>query len=745
MCRPLALALPVVAALAVTIPPAAAAASLATAPLTLEGIYAPDAAGRAACSLAWSPGGTHLAFVWDDGADANLWVVTPSEATAGSQAQPHRVLELDKLPGSGEPDVAADLCDAVHDLTWSGDERTMAFVWRDEIYLVDLGGGHSKVTRGGLGAKQLAFSPDHWKLGFVRGADLWVYDLGSRRESQLTTGGKPDALLHAQTDWVYWEEIWDREDVGYWWSPDGKRIAYYEFDEDGVESYPLTDERPVYPEIRWQKYPKAGTTNPAVRLGVLDLATMRTTWLATGDARGNYLARVAWTPDSSAVAVQRLARDQRHLDLLRCGAADGKCTTLVAETSATWINLGHDFRFLPDGRFLWGSEASGWRRLSLYGKDGGKPIRALTSEPGAITSLDGVDEQGETAIVTVFGGPPLGAARREVRRVRLADGRSDTLASEAGWNEAIAAPKGPYWVHRWSDAASPWQQTVRDAAGRVVYELPDLPPSGYEPESLPHWELFTIPGPEGSTLPARILKPAGFDPSRKYPVITYHYGGPGSQQVADEWGGRWALWFFLMAERGYVVFTVDNQASLFFGKQGEDRVHRAFGELELAGQKAGVAWLAKQPWVDATRIGLFGWSGGGTNTLYSILHAPGTWKATIAGAPVTDWHLYDSIWTERYMDRPEDNAAGYAASSPISAADKLADPLLLVYGTGDDNVHPQNTVDFIDRLVELGKPHEVAVYPREKHSFTHQADKHLAARMTEWFDRWLTPEGAGEK
>jgi dipeptidyl-peptidase-4 len=270
-----------------------------------------------------------------------------------------------------------------------------------------------------------------------------------------------------------------------------------------------------------------------------------------------------------------------------------------------------------------------------------------------------------------------------------------------------------------------------------VAALPSAPPS-YDPAALPRWEIFTLPGPGGVRLPARRLVPPGFDPAKRYPVIMYHYGCPASQVVLDRWEGRGrGLWHKLMAERGYVVLAVDNEGSMFFGKAGEDRMHRRFGPLEHAAQLAAVEYLKAQPWADPERLGLWGWSGGGANTLYDLLRSPGVWAAGIAGAPVTDWHLYDTIWTERYLDSPDGNEEGYEASSPVTYADRLADPLLIIHGTGDDNVHPQNTIVMSHALIEAGKPFDQAIYPRQKHGFRGISARHVYERMSRFFDREL--------
>lgn len=692
--------------------------------LTLDILFGEDTLGRQARDLQWSPDGRHLAYRWEDATGDALWLLEP-----GSSKSPRAVFR------PGDAGTADDYSFGAYH--WSPTGKALLFESDGDLHLLDLDSGSlRRLTATGAEEEEPAFSPDGSKLAFIRGYDLHMIDLASGKESALTAGGDENRILNGITDWVYWEELWGRDSTGFWWSPDSTRIAYYQFDEEPVATYPLVDFSGQYPVVRWQKYPKAGTDNPRVRVGVLDLGSGETTWLDTGPDPTEYLARVHWHPDGGGLAVQRLNREQDRLDVLLCGAGDGVCRTLLTETWPTWINLGDEFTWLPDGRFLWGSERSGWRHLYLYDAEG-ELIRPLTDGEAAVTSLDAVNAADGWLVYTSYGPGPLGAAERRVHRVRIDGSKRETLAGEPGWNSARVASETGLWVHGWSAANSPSKTVVLDASGTQVAELPSEPPV-YDPSSLPKWETFTIAGPDGVQLPARRLLPVGFDPQRRYPVIMYHYGCPASQVVADRWGSRGRdLWHKMMAERGYVVLSVDNQGSAFFGKKGEDRAHRLFGPGNLAAQEAGVAYLRGQPWADPERIGLWGWSGGGSNTLYCLLESPGTWKAGVSGAPVTDWHLYDTIWTERYLDHPDDNTEGYEKSSPVTYAAQLEDALLIVHGTGDDNVHPQNTMKMSDALIEAGKVFEQAIHPGQKHGYRDKASRNFYERMTEFFDRHL--------
>ena len=577
----------------------------------------------------------------------------------------------------------------------------------------------------------------------MRDNDLRVIDLERREQIRLSNDGEPGVVFNAATDWVYWEEIWGRRTAGHWWNRDGSRLAYYHFDDREVPVYTLLDTRSLYPELERQRYPKAGETLPRVEIRVADLESGRTVRLATEDGNSGdvYLARVHWHPDGRRLAVERLNRRQDQLDVLLCDSSDGSCRKLVTQTWPTWVNLGDDFVFLRDGRFFWSSEESGWRQLYLYDADGLTRLR-LTPDNWAVTSLEAVHESEGWFLYTAHSTGPLGAAERHVF---MGTYKGETpnvrrLTTTPGWHGATVSIRG-HWVDSWSDSATPFRQTIRHLRDNDRLDLPRREPK-YDLSRLPRWEYLTLPGPESQKLPAALLKPAGFESGRKYPALMYHYGGPGSQAVENRWNSSRPrfLWHLMMAERGYAVLVVDNEGSTFFGKHGEDKLHRRFGEIELAAQLAGAEYLAGLDWVDETRIGLWGWSGGGTNTLYSMLRRPGVWKAAMAGAPVSDWRYYDAIWTERYLGRPHENVAGYKASAVLTYAAGLEDDLLLVHGTADDNVHPQNTLNLARAFIEAGVQFELGLYPGARHSlqtFTEEGRRHVFERMTAFFDRHL--------
>lgn len=708
----------------------AALPAAADGPPAFDDLFAETLDWRSSAT-AWRPDGAWMTYVWK-GADGRRSL----QALDAARGDVPWTLDYATLVPAGES-VAIEP-DAY---LWSPGSDALLFSAGGDFFLYRLAARElRRLTRTEAEESEPAFSPDGSHLAFVRAANLWALDLETGREIQLTEDGAPDEILNGTTDWVYWEELWNRHARGFWWSPDGRTLAFYRFDERAVERYPLLDERETYPTVRWQRYPKAGTPIPSVQVGVVDLASRAVTWLETGDPAANYLARVHWRGDGRKLAIERIDRDQTRLDLLLCEPLRGACTPWAAQTARTWINLGDDFHFLADGGFVWGAEESGWRRLDRY--DGlGRRLRPLTPEGWALASLDGVVGRDETAVVTLFRTSGLGPAERQVAAIDPASGNLRWLAGSSGWHEAEVDPTGRHWLHKWSDLDTPTRKTVEAIVGGAAVELPGAPIYPSALLDLPRSELFTIPGPEGSHLPARLIRPAGFDATRRYPVLMYHYGGPASQVVTNSFNGRMWTWHRWLATRGYAVLAVDNQASIYFGKGGEERLYRRFGEVELAGQLAAVEYLRTLAWADTSRLALWGWSGGGYNTLYSVLHAPGTWRAAIAGAPVTDLRFYDAIWTERYLDTPAANPEGYAASGTLEAADRLRDALLIVHGTGDDNVHPQNSVALLERLVDRGRPVEAALYPRQKHTFKTAAWKHALARMTEFLDAHLKPAG----
>ncbi len=682
--------------------------------------------------LRFTDDGQTLSYLLRSDDDKDLWGLT-----IGSQ-QPVILLGGKDLESGGN-ELSLD------SYQWSPDGDSLLLPSKGDLYLYSLARGTARrLTESDEEAEGAKFSPDGGAVSFVRSANLWLVDLETGIEKQLTEDGRPGELLLGKTDWVYWEEIWGRSSTGHWWSPDSRRIALYRFDESGVGHFPILNSVELDPKVEKQRYPRAGEANPIVSVGVLELDSNALRWLDTGSETDQYLARVEWSRDGKRILIHRLNRAQNHLELLTCEAGGTRCEVLLEERSDSWIDLGNDYSFLADGRIVWSSDRDGWRRLYLYSAKG-ELERPLSPRGVAVTSIHPARDSEDWLLYSAHSTGSLGAKDRTLYRVNLSSGESEILSPIDGWHAAQVSRDGLSWVHTRSTANEAPRVHVhrRKEEGTAPGDWPTVDlvvgtEAGIDRSELPQWEFLEIDGPNGAKLPARMLRPSGED-GQRHPTLMYHYGGPASQVVMDSSSRKPTrdLWHLRMAQRGYVVLQVDNEASRFFGKRGAERLHGQFGELELRAQLAAVDYLRSLPFVDSERIGLWGWSGGGANTLYSILKSPGTWRAAVAGAPVTDWRLYDTIWTERYLGLPADNPDGYRDSSAITWATNPADPLLLVHGTADDNVHPNNTLVLSQKLIEAGIPFEQALYPRQKHGFSSKHSRHFYERMEEFFDRHL--------
>jgi dipeptidyl-peptidase-4 len=587
--------------------------------------------------------------------------------------------------------------------------------------------------------EEASFSPDGRLVAFVRDNNLFVVQPAQqRREQPLTTDGNAE-LLNGKLDWVYQEEIYGRGNYSaYWWSPDSSRVAFLQLDERPVPEYTLVDQIPYRPVIETWDYPKAGDPNPTVKLGVVRVVGGPTQWVDVDKYSPIQflIVNVSWTPDSRQVVFQVQDREQTWLDLNLGDAGSGQVRTLLRETTKAWVNDNGSPTWLKDGSFLWLSERSGWKHAYRYKPDGSLD-RQVTSGAWELRTLHGVDEAGNWIY---FSGTERSHIGSDVYRVALTGGAPQRLSEAAGVHSANFNPSLSLYLDSWSDVTTPTQVRLHHADGREVRVVDENKVAALGEFRLSKPEFLQVKTRDGFLMEAMMIKPPNFDPSRRYPVYQHTYGGPHAPQVRNGWGGSTYMYHQLLAQKGIIVWVCDNRSASGKGMESTWPVYRNLGELELRDIEDGIAWLKSQPYVDGTRIGLNGWSYGGFMTSYALTHST-SFAMGIAGGTVSDWRDYDTIYTERYMAMPQNNPEGYRKSAPRFAAANLHGRLLLIHGTMDDNVHMQNTLQFVYELQKAQKPFRLMLYPKSRHGVSDpKLVKHMREMMLAFILETLQPD-----
>ena len=622
--------------------------------------------------------------------------------------------------------------------------RQAVFLFHGDVFLLDLSSSSFlRVTNTPAEEKDVEFSPDGHFLAFVRSNDLYVFDIAAKKESRLTSDGS-EKLLNGTLSWVYWEEIFGRRDIGYWWSPDSRSIAYLQTDESGVPESTFVDFQPVRERIIHQRYPKAGEENPRVRVGVLNIASPETRWINLSEKPFEWILRVKWLPDSQRVSVQTMTRAQTESYLFFANVKTSETKLVLTENDAYWVNVTDDLFFLPDGKhFLWASERDGFMHLYRFNMDGSLTNKITTGDWAMASSggvaywvrqdVVGIDNQNDWIYFTSLKDSSI---QRNLYRIKTDGSGLTRLSSEAGTHGISMSPNAKFYFDNFSSARALPALRLHSAEGRLLQTLaaprPELLPAGIQ-----YPEFLTVPAADGFAMPAEILKPANFDPARKYPVILYVYGGPSAPSVLDAWSTGDLLSDQLLLQDGFVLITIDNRAATAISKKLENTIPANPTASETDDLVAGIRWFKSQPWVDAARFGVWGWSGGGTMTL-NIMTRSKEIKAGISVAPVTDWHYYDSKWAESLMKLPSTNGEMYDRISLVKHAGDLSGHLLIVYGTYDDNVHPQNEQAFTNELIAHNILFETMVYPMRKHGIADRpATIHLYRTMRVFWQKNL--------
>ena len=599
-----------------------------------------------------------------------------------------------------------------------------------DLWLVTPGGGEPKrITNDAEDEEVPAWSPDGTRLAYVKKHDLFVLEVATGRETRLTKTGS-DHLRNGTLDWVYGEELAHRgANRSFLWSPDSLALAYLSLDDARVPTYPIADYLPTNGRLEAQSYPKAGDPNPVPSVHVVDLAGSETAAWAPSPDDAYVAPGMSFTADGRSLSFLVLDRPQTHVAVLLLPRSGGSPKTLLEERDPAWINAIEPPHFLRDGSFVFLSERSGFLHLYRHAADGA-PENAITKGEWMVDGPWTVDEKMGTVWFRATTKDPR---ERQVFVAKL-DGSSMTrVTREPGVHTPVFAPDAAHFVDTFSSAAAPPRAVVRSAAGSAVGPLDDRkdPLDGYELGTV---ELGSFAGTDGTVFYTRLVKPADFDAARRYPVVVVVYGGPHAQLVQNAWQAGFDRY---LASRGFLVWSMDNRGSWGRGHAFETPLLKNMGAQELKDQLEGVAELKKRPWVDGARIGITGWSYGGYMTLYAATHAGATFKCAMAGAPVADWHLYDSIYTERYMKTPKDDPEGYRTSSPLLAAKDLGTKLLIMHGTSDDNVHMQNTIRFADELMKARRDFFFVPLPRQTHGPRGEARLYENQRLAEWFEENL--------
>jgi dipeptidyl-peptidase 4 len=725
-------------------------ASLATAqstptakPLTIEAVFAEGSiTGRAPETLQWSPDKGRFSFIQrDDAGDhGQLWSI---DATTGTRTVLVNETKLATLAPPAEKikdDRERERITRYHVAAyqWAPDSRHLLFDTQGQLWMYDLQSGTAvQFSSAPEASWDPKFSPDGNRVAYLRRHNLYVRPVSGRDERALTKD-KDENLLNGEVDWVYAEELSVRSN--YFWSPDGKDIVYLQMDESQVPAYPITDWLPTHPRLEQEKYPKAGDPNPSVRLGVVSAAGGKTKFISLTGDKDVYVPRFGWLRDGLLWA-EVLNRAQDELDLYFVDAHSGRSRKVLSESSPdSWVNVNDDFTPLKSGsHFLWSSWRDGNTHLYLYTFDKENPLAADARVERQLTQGDfevlGVESVDASAGVVYFSANKGDPREKQLYSIKL-DGSSLARVSEdAGTHEVIFAPDSKRYLDTHSAVLTPPRLLACSPGGSCQRAWESHPVGEY---GLAAPQFLQFKAGDGTALEGQLLLPPEAASKGKIPLIVYIYGGPAAQVVVNQWMGDRGLFHEILASRGFAVLSVDNRGTPNRDRKFQAAIRHEYGAVELQDQLSALdQLLAQYPQLDRSRVGIWGWSNGGSMTLYALTHSD-LFKAGVSVAPVTDWRNYDSIYTERYQGLPRDNGKGYDDLFLAKVADQLHGSLFLAHGTSDDNVHFQNSIQMIEALVRAGKQFRFMAYPNKTHSIHGSEDRdHLFHAIADHFEQEL--------
>ncbi len=712
-------------------------------PLTIERLVAsPALAGTSPRGLKLSPDGRRATYLAPRKENQHFYDLWQMDITTGNKSL---LLDADKLASGELSDEEKARRErqriygqGIMEYYWSQDSQAILIPASGQLYYFSLADNQARLLPIGDGfATDARLSPKGHYVSFVRDQNLFVLELATNKLTQLTQDGG-GAIKNAMAEFVAQEEM-DRM-TGYWWAPNESAIAFTHVDESGVE---LVTRNEIYADgikLTKQRYPYAGKANVDIALGVVEIKNKKIAWVELGKEKDIYLPRVKWLPDSQHLSYQWQSRDQQtlRLNVTELGQLN-KSKTLLTETSDAWVNLNNSLKFLKGKeQFIWASERDGFNHLYLLNNQG-KVIRQLTSGNWAVDELEFVDEKNGWVYFT---GRKDTAIEKRLYRVPLAGGDIQAVSKRSGMHSVVFADSSPVYLDYFNSLNQPPQISLHDETGKKLnwVEANSVVQGHPLYDYFGLWQLpefGELKADDGQSLIYRLFKPADFDPKKKYPVVVRVYGGPHAQLVVNSWSSHDYYTQYLL-QQGYLVFQLDNRGSAHRGTEFEHVIYKKLGDAEVEDQKVGVDYLRSLPYVDANNIAIYGHSYGGYMALMSLFKAPNYFKAAISGAPVTDWSLYDTHYTERYLGHPESNAKGYEASSVMPYVKGYESGLLMYHGMADDNVLFENSTKVYKALQDEGKLFQMIDYPGSKHSMRGEKVKlHLYRSLTDFLDRQL--------
>ena len=697
--------------------------------LTLESIFAsPEFQNKSVQNVQWRQDGSSFTYTAQNSESKRLDI------------REHQVASgIDRIALSGEVLTHNGSPIALSGYQWTDDRRFLlasgprTLTWDSAIeapyYIYDVRRKTlAPLADGNTFLRNVHLSPDGRHVGYVLENNIYITELENRETRAVTADGGPD-IFNGIFD--YGSRMFGFADAWHW-SPDGSKIAFWRLDVSDVKVFYMIDELGKYNTIYPLKYPNTGERHAVSRIGVYDLSRGRTRWMDIGDNPDDYIPQIVWTRTSEALAIQRLSRNHQHLDLLLADTASGSTQVVVTDRDPAWIDITSDLMFFHDqDRFVWTSEKSGYRHAYLYDYEGNET--QLTGGDWEITALTAVDETGDWLY---FYAKKDSFIDQHIYRVRLSGSDVEKVSGDPGWYEWNTSPDGKHAIETWSNASTPPVIRLRRASGEVVRTLEENDLAGLRKYALPNPEFLKIETTDGIILNVSMIKPLDFDPDRTYPAIGYGYGNAGSQVVVNRWGnGRGPerdLWHRFMAQQGFIVYSLDNRTTAGRGKAARNLTYGHYAKYAVHDQLEGAKYLKSLPYIDPDRVGFWGWSGGGYLACALMTKGAPHFKTGVSVAPVIDLSRYQAVGVERWMGFLEENEAGYRAVNLINDADKLQGDLLLIHGTGDENVKFAFTLQFADSLIRKNKQFDMMVYPNEHHGIE-GAQLHVYTKMANYF------------